>query len=720
MADTYDIKWKNDLRMYMDTFRSFVLEGNINDLQPIDTGNGVDYVSMEKAIAEMYSEDYCVVFYDHTKQNGDAIDEDNDTQDVCFKSFNFYEDTIFSGGEGITSPNVELFKQYYLNSYMENIQKSEDKRSQGGKAIDFHRILDAMKDFDEKQKDPEYAEAKPFMFILPSVSRYMTSPGRPDGVENSILMLLFNATQVEKTKCKLIMLVDKINDLPTWFESEGNNPALKKLYVPTPDSKFRETFYEVEMKDVMDPIAESEVNAKILKFSAYTENFSLRRLRQLKLFIQQEADRVEDNVPSLRKIENIDKTVMLFDSGKNKDPWRDPKLMKRIEDMSEKSTKEILGQNWAIAKTTKSLRIAATGVKSSKKNDRRPRAVLFFAGPTGVGKTELTKQIAKNIFQNQDSMIRFDMSEFREEHTDARLFGAPPGYVGYEAGGELTRAVKQNPFTVILFDEIEKAAPRIWDKFLQILGDGRLTDGKGETVSFTQSIIVFTSNLGITADPVSPEAMSKREDDILETIGKIKAEELIIETAQDEKTRKEAVKRLYELYFSLAVYKGLTCDLRDDYIFQKCYQDLGEISPDAAFNKYTSECVIRRINSYFERIGRREILGRIGDDNILAFNFMTPKIAENIAENTINNYIATMREEHECRLIIGLTDEAKQFIKSEVKKTEVLNLGGRQIVATVEKLISEPVSEFLATSDNLQKRDLSVTIDVEYGCLFAR
>jgi ATP-dependent Clp protease ATP-binding subunit ClpA len=115
----------------------------------------------------------------------------------------------------------------------------------------------------------------------------------------------------------------------------------------------------------------------------------------------------------------------------------------------------------------------------------------------GVGKTELAKTLTQLIFGDERAYLRFDMSEFAEEHTGARLLGAPPGYIGFDAGGELTEAVRERPFSLILFDEVEKAHPRILDKFLQILEDGRLTDGRGDTAYFSEAIIVFTSNLGI-------------------------------------------------------------------------------------------------------------------------------------------------------------------------------------------------------------------------------
>lgn len=731
MALSYDIKWKNDLKMYIDTFKSFIIEGDVNDLQSVEDGEKYKYLPLSEAIAEEYSKDYCVVFYDHTKQSGKAIkaqsDDDDDADDgeaktaqtiddSYFNSFIFYKKTAFSAsGERVVSPNIELFKEYYDKKYLDEIEESSQKGMQGGITIDIRRIYDVMNDFNEKKKETKYAEIKPFMFVLPGVSRYMTTPGRPDDKENAVLMLLFSATQIENTACKLIMCVDKINDLPTWFESENNNSAVKKLFIPTPDAKFRETFYRIEMRDIMEPVSDEVLDDKIKKFSAYTENYSLRRLQQLKTFIATEADKQPADVPSLKRIENIDKTVLRFDSGQSKDPWRERDLKKRIGEMGGKIAKEIQGQSSAVFRVCEALKSAVTGVNSSKKNDRRPRAIFFFAGPTGTGKTELTKQITENIFQKQDSMIRFDMSEFREEHSDARLFGAPPGYVGYEAGGELTKAVKQNPFSIILFDEIEKAAPRIWDKFLQILGDGRLTDGKGETVSFTQSIIVFTSNLGITADPVNSDyARMERDSSIKKNAVAVKNIVAEIEKTTDEATKKSLVTDLYKLYQEKACLEGLTCDTRGDYIFAKCYKELGAESGDEAFNKFVSACVKTRIEKYFENIGRREVLGRIGDDNILVFNFISPQIAVKIADGTINKFVKNLKEEHDSRLDLEVTEAAREFIRKKAQEPQVLNLGGRGIVTCVEKLISVPVGDFLFEEDGT---DLKAILDLTYGRL---
>ncbi len=729
MAETYEIKWKNDLKTYMNIFKCFIMEGNVHDLQPVDCGRSdgrFDYVALDEAIAEMYSDEYCVVFYDHTKQSGKALEpiDDNlgeaETEDAppfdegWFNSFTFYRKTAFTDkGERIASPNVELFKEYYQKEYLDRVEASATKDMQGSGIIDIRRIYDVMNEFDERKKDPRFAQAKPFMFLMPGVSRYMTRSGNPTAKENAILMILFNATQIVRTSCRLVLFVDKANDLPTWFESENSNSAIKKLYLPTPDVKFRETFFRLEMLNIMEPILGDDKDDKIAKFAAYTENYSLRRLQQLKAFVQ--FSEAESGVPSYKNIENIDKTVLCFEIGQNKDPWREPELRDRVRAMAGKIAETIKGQDGAVLRVSKALKSAVTGVRGAKKNDRRPRGIFFFAGPTGVGKTELAKQMAECLFQKQDSMIRFDMSEFREEHSDARLFGAPPGYVGYEAGGELTKAVKQNPFSIILFDEIEKAAPRIWDKFLQILGDGRLTDGKGETVSFTQSVIVFTSNLGITADPVTSDiAQMQQKREIEVNKQSIKMIEERFAYGQSEQERKELVGTLKELYEVRARLKGLTCEVCGDYLFTECYKDLGADCAVDAFNQFVSDCVQARIEAYFENIGRREVLGRIGNKNILVFNFMSARTAVKIANSTMKKFVKYLKYEHESQLDLTISPAAEEFIRSEAQKTDVLNLGGRGIVDCVEPLLRDLVDDFLFDHE---ESGLSAVIDVRDGKL---
>jgi ATP-dependent Clp protease ATP-binding subunit ClpC len=152
----------------------------------------------------------------------------------------------------------------------------------------------------------------------------------------------------------------------------------------------------------------------------------------------------------------------------------------------------LIGQDEAVKAVSRAIRRARVGLK----NPNRPIASFIFSGPTGVGKTELTKALAAYFFGSEDAMIRLDMSEYMERHTVSKLIGSPPGYVGYNEGGQLTEAVRRRPYTVVLFDEIEKAHPDVFNMLLQILEDGRLTDAKGRTVDFKNTLIIMTSNIG--------------------------------------------------------------------------------------------------------------------------------------------------------------------------------------------------------------------------------
>jgi len=166
--------------------------------------------------------------------------------------------------------------------------------------------------------------------------------------------------------------------------------------------------------------------------------------------------------------------------------------MEKLLHIEEELHKRVVGQEDAIRSIAKAIRRSRVGLKGR----HRPIGVFLFLGPTGVGKTETAKALAEYLFGSEEALIRFDMSEYMEKHTVSRLVGAPPGYVGYEEGGQLTEKVRRRPYSVLLFDEIEKAHPDVFNIFLQIFDDGRLTDAMGRTVDFSNTIIIMTSNLG--------------------------------------------------------------------------------------------------------------------------------------------------------------------------------------------------------------------------------
>ena len=164
----------------------------------------------------------------------------------------------------------------------------------------------------------------------------------------------------------------------------------------------------------------------------------------------------------------------------------------KLLEMDTRLHDRIVGQDQAIKAISDAIRRGRSGLK----DPNRPIGSFIFIGPSGVGKTELAKALAEFLFDDEDALVRVDMSEYREQHTVSRLFGAPPGYVGYEEGGQLTEAVRRRPYRVVLFDEIEKAHPEVWNSLLQILDDGRLTDGQGRVVDFKNTVLIMTSNLG--------------------------------------------------------------------------------------------------------------------------------------------------------------------------------------------------------------------------------
>ncbi|MFN8455529.1 MAG: AAA family ATPase [Anaerolineae bacterium] len=169
----------------------------------------------------------------------------------------------------------------------------------------------------------------------------------------------------------------------------------------------------------------------------------------------------------------------------------------KLLDMESALHTRIIGQDEAIIAISDAIRRSRSGLK----DPRRPMGSFLFLGSSGVGKTELARALAWFLFDDEDALLRIDMSEYREGHTTSRLFGAPPGYVGYDEGGQLTEAVRRRPFQVVLFDEIEKAHPDVWNALLQILEDGRLTDGQGHIVDFSNTVVIMTSNLGTAFGP---------------------------------------------------------------------------------------------------------------------------------------------------------------------------------------------------------------------------
>ena len=332
----------------------------------------------------------------------------------------------------------------------------------------------------------------------------VSGPDRLDGGERDLLVRLgkvlrgedsfrVDERRVRQATGGLIIVTASLGAIPpSLYQAD---PRVKRIAVPTPDRPTRLGFFERHQSLLAcdppsavgnQPQGRSDAPAVANRMADLTEDMQTADLRQLLAL----SHRCGEPLPPER-------LVNLYRFGERRSPWEDLDEG-AVRGAAEVLGQRVLGQGNAIDAVSTMIARAHLGLSGLQHSARpgKPKGTLFFVGPTGVGKTELAKATAHLLFGDEAACIRFDMSEYNHEHSDARFVGAPPGYVGFEEGGQLTNAVMERPFSVLLFDEIEKAHPRILDKFLQVLEDGRLTDGRGETAVFSECVLIFTSNLG--------------------------------------------------------------------------------------------------------------------------------------------------------------------------------------------------------------------------------
>lgn len=437
----------------------------------------------------------------------------------------------------------------------------------------------------------------------------------------------------------VIWLAQRDTDLPSWFlaDTEG----LRSLRLERPDLEDRLTLGKTVGRQVpgWNDADDASQAAFVRTLAEDSDGFSTTDLLSISsLMIDQQL--------GLREVGDA---VTVHRSGVLENPWKRGALRDRLLKGEERIRDRVLGQRRAIAKVLDVLKRSATGLTAAHRGSSNgPRGVLFLAGPTGVGKTELAKAVTHLIYGSEDAMIRFDMSEFASEYTEARLIGAPPGYVGHDSGGELTGAVRNRPFSLVLLDEIDKAHGRILDKFLQILDDGRLTDSHGRTVDFRESLIVFTSNLGVLDDKIGGHAQVADRAQLLGSILEILGDEVDAPTAAE----------------SLA------------------HPD----RPPLENERIVREAVQRH---FTHKLGRPELLNRIGD-NILVLDFIDRETGQQILDRMLDQIKLTVSQEQGVTLNLRpVGDELASLCLDD------LRFGGRGIGNVLEGRLVNPLARAL-------------------------
>ncbi|MBU4692905.1 AAA family ATPase [Mycoplasma sp. CSL7491-lung] len=491
------------------------------------------------------------------------------------------------------------------------------------KGRDTYNTIDNIDDINEfmleiikKTKDDEDGTHTPGIYVINFADSFFNNQNNQnnylDNLVNLISRFLDNDKKINYLsdygrldyQDKLVLIMRDSHNLIT--DIYNKNIEYAEVNIKKPNIEERENIIKYNSRE-FKTIDSKELNIKgktLNKAVALTDGLTCIEILQLA--------RIKDNKQSFVNRYNL-ATFNQKESEWEKIDYEKIKNLKNI------FLKRVQGQDYAIDKIHNVLTNSFLGLNGLmySQSMSKPKGILFFVGPTGTGKTEISKTLAEFVFGSEKKLIRFDMSEYNHEHSDQRLIGAPPGYVGYDSGGELTNKVKENPFSILLFDEIEKAHPKILDKFLQILEDGRLTSSKGELIDFSETFIIFTSNIGT---------------------------------------------------------REITADFKDEPAVRKQF--------------------IKEVKKHFiENMNRPELLNRIGDKNVVPFNFIYKyEIIKTIIHSKLKNLFSKVQDQYNVEISYKDSIDA---LTDLIKDTADHLMGARGIINNLDELVMNKISKFL-------------------------